>query len=281
VDPLTHMVRNSVDHGIESVKDRLSQGKDEQGQVELSAYPKGGFFYIELKDDGKGLDVEKIRDKAISKGIITPNSNLSDNELYQLIFRSGFSTNDAATDISGRGVGMDVVKRSIEKLKGNIEIYSEKGKGTTFSIKLPLSLAIFNGMVTKVGEEKYIFSNSDIDEALRIDTEKIVGVDSSSEMIELGDDVYPLINLDMLIHKKRNRVDKSKRKIVYLTKYENKKYAILVDEIISQQRVVYKDLGQEADDHPTVSGGTILGDGGVCLIMDCSKIIEQYKKVAS
>lgn len=287
VDPLTHMVRNSVDHGIETSEERIISGKNEVGTIELRAYPKGGFFHIELLDDGKGLDSDKIREKAIAKNLIDKNSQIEESDLFQLIFQSGFSTHDVATDLSGRGVGMDVVKRTIEDLKGTVEITSKKGVGTGFSIRLPLSLAIFNGMVTKVGNENFIFSNSDIDEALRVETSQIRTIDSSNKILNVGDEIYPLIDLQQILAGRARRKTQleendylsNTRKIAFITKYENKKYAILVDEILSQQRVVHKDLGPEASAHKSVSGGTILGDGKVCLIMECSKIIEQYKDV--
>ena len=290
VDPLTHMVRNAVDHGIEATpEERIKAGKPEAGRVWLNAFHKGGFFNIEIKDDGKGLDKERIVEKAIKNGIIKKNHNLNDEEIYNLIFESGLSTKDQATEVSGRGVGMDVVKHSVNKLKGTCTITSKQGEGSTFLIKLPLTLAIFNGMVVKEDNEVFIFPNSDIEEAIVIKKEQIREIGGNEKIFKFNDEVISAVKLNYMIpialKQNKKKIEKKEKdaQVKYaalITSHKGKRYAIIVDELLSQQRIVLKNLGKEIENLPGVAGGTILGDGKVALILETSGLMNSYNKAA-
>jgi two-component system chemotaxis sensor kinase CheA len=271
-DPLVHMVRNAMDHGLEPAEDRVAAGKPEAGTVHLSAYHQGSNIVIELRDDGRGINPEKILKKAREKGIITPNAVLSREETFNLIFAPGFSTAEKVTAVSGRGVGMDVVKRNIEKLRGKIEIESEVGKGSVFKIKLPLTMAIIDGLVVRVGQDRFILPTTSVQMALRPAQETISTVQGTGEVMELRGRIMPLHRL----HRRFNipaDTEKPWEGIVVIIEHSGKTSALLVDEMISKQEVVIKNLGSFMQGLPGVAGGAILGDGNIALILDPASIL--------
>ncbi|MFP4164071.1 MAG: chemotaxis protein CheA [Chitinispirillaceae bacterium] len=271
-DPLMHMIRNSVDHGIETPQERKEKGKPEKGTVVLRAYHKAGNVFIEIEDDGKGLDRDVIVEKAISKGICTSADNLSDAEVYQFIFQPGFSTAKAVTDISGRGVGMDVVKKNIESLRGAVEISSRPGKGTTFTIRLPLTLAIIDGMVVRSGESKYIVPTLSILETMAIDDDNMVSVLNKKEMVKVRENFIPVVRLSSVFDERETK--DSGFIAIILEDMMNHQMGLIVNEIIGQQQVVIKSLGSGIGEIPGVSGGAILSDGNVSLILDVGGLIK-------
>ena len=274
--PITHLIRNSVDHGIETPEERIKCKKSRIGRIELHAYHQGGFFYLKIYDDGKGLDLKKIKQKAISKGLVSETRQLSDKEIGKFIFASGLSTKDEATDVSGRGVGMDVVNTSIEKMKGSIDVETQTGFGTTMIIKLPLSLAIFNGMVVSVAGETYVLPNSEVKEICHLDMVNVRRLNDAESMIEIKNEVIPFVDLRRIFNpQKISRVVGSKCIVLVVSQHE-KNYALRIDDIQGQQKIVLKNLGAENDNIPGVAGGTILGDGKVALILDINEIIGIY-----
>jgi len=284
--PVTHLVRNSVDHGIEDKEQRLLNGKDPVGTVELQAFQRSGFFYLVITDDGKGLDADKIRKKGLSLGLIKEKDVFKDEELYDLIFRSGFSTKDEVTGISGRGVGMDVVKNTVEKLRGTIQVKSIKNKGSSFIIKLPLTLAIFNGMVVDIGNKKLVVPNSEVLQIIDKSKECLCSIDKDNNLLRDGESVYPIISLPKVIGIKTH-IDKVKdlpgsvnHSLYLITSDGQKKYAIGINEILGQQKVVLKKLPDNISKMQGISGATILGDGTVSLILDVNKTLKIYNNVA-
>jgi two-component system, chemotaxis family, sensor kinase CheA len=271
-DPLVHMVRNAIDHGLEPPEVRTAAGKSAEGRLRLSAYHSGGDVVVELEDDGKGLNRSKIVEKAIAKGLIEAERSMSDSEVFDLIFAPGFSTADKITDISGRGVGMDVVKRSVEALRGRIEIASESGQGTTFTIRLPLTLAITDGMLVKVGSERYIIPTVNIKLSFRPDGDSLSKVAGRGEMVMLRGDLMPLFRLHRLF-RITGAVEEPTRGLLVMVGDGNRRCVLLVDELLGQQQVVAKTLGDGLGKIQGVSGGAILGDGRVGLILDPSEIV--------
>ena len=272
-DPLVHMVRNSMDHGLESPADRLAAGKPECGTVHLSAYHQGSNIVIELRDDGRGIDPEKIYRKAVEKGVIAPNAVLSRDEILALIFAPGFSTAEKVTAVSGRGVGMDVVKRNIDRLRGKIEIDSTVGKGAVFKIKLPLTMAIIDGLVVRVGADKFILPATSVLMALRPSRESISTINGTGEVMELRGKIMPLHRL----HRRFGIPADSEKPwegIVVIIEHSGKTSALLVDEMVSKQEVVIKNLGSYLHGLSGVSGGAILGDGNIALILDPAAILQ-------
>ncbi|HEX2860842.1 MAG TPA: chemotaxis protein CheA, partial [Lacunisphaera sp.] len=272
-DPLVHMVRNAMDHGLEPAEERVAAGKPEAGSVHLSAYHQGSNIVIELRDDGRGINPDKILRKAIEKGIVAPNAALSREEIFNLIFAPGFSTAEKVTAVSGRGVGMDVVKRNIEKLRGKIEIESEVGKGSVFKIKLPLTMAIIDGLVVRVGQDRFILPTTSVQMALRPAREAISTVQGTGEVMELRGRIMPLHRL----HRRFNipaDSEKAWEGIVVIIEHSGRTSALLVDEMISKQEVVIKSLGAFMQGLPGVSGGAILGDGNIALILDPGSILQ-------
>lgn len=272
-DPLTHMVRNAVDHGIENKIERVQSAKSIMATIRLKAYHKSGSVYIEISDDGGGISKQKVLDKAIKKGIVSANADLSDHEIRNLIFAPGFSTAEKTTEISGRGVGLDVVQSEITRLKGTVEVFSEEGKGTKFVIKLPISMAIFNGTIVQIGSEKYILPNSDIRESISEGVADFRVLDNGSSVIRYKEEVLPVLNIAGTLGTK---LEKSKNRIYVITPYMNTHYAVLVDDIIEQQRIVRKSVGSELSHKPWIAGGTILGDGHVVLILEVSELISTH-----
>ena len=279
VDPLTHMVRNAIDHGIETPEDRRSKDKDPIGTVVLSAERNGGMFEIKLTDDGKGLDREVILKKARDKSLISGSGeDLSDSQVFDYIFHSGFSTKTEVTEISGRGVGMDVVRSKLKTLKGSCRILSKKGMGTRFVIRLPLSLAMFNGTIISVSGQRYVVPNSDFNEAISLDLSQAEKLDSGDNIIKLRDRVLQIIDLReplLTVVGQGSYKEQKTHKLALITTYENTEYALLVSDIISQEQIVLKRLGPEFKQVGCSSGGTILGDGHVALVLDLNALIAQ------
>ncbi|MBX3739058.1 MAG: chemotaxis protein CheA [Candidatus Didemnitutus sp.] len=272
-DPLVHMVRNALDHGLEGPEIRAAAGKPEAGTVHLSAYHQGSNIVIELQDDGRGIDPDKIFKKAIEKGIVAANAQLSREECYALIFAPGFSTAEKVTAVSGRGVGMDVVKRNIEKLRGKIEITSEVGKGSVFKIKLPLTMAIIDGLVVRVGTDKFILPSTSVQMAIRPTKDSITTVHGTGEVLELRGKILPLHRL----HRRFGIPADATQPwdgIVVIVEHSGKVSALLVDEMVSKQEVVIKNLGAFMQGLPGVAGGAILGDGNIALILDPASLLQ-------
>jgi len=278
-DPLVHMVRNSVDHGVQVPSERIKMGKPPCGNVLLRAYQKGGNMVIEIEDDGNGLNTEKIRKKAIERGLIQPEDLMSDQELNNLIFLPGFSTADKITDVSGRGVGMDVVKKGVEKLRGNVEVYSEPGKGARFVIKLPLTLAIIDGIIVRVGSERYIIPTIAIKESLKPQKNQYKTVYDKGEAILLRDSLIPIIRLYQIFDVEAEFSNPCDA-ILVVVENEGRQRALMVDELLGKQEVVIKSLGGLLTDIKGVAGGTILGDGRVGLILDLAGLLGAGKEKA-
>ncbi|MFH1549952.1 MAG: chemotaxis protein CheA [Planctomycetota bacterium] len=271
-DPLVHMMRNCVDHGIEPPEVRRESGKPETGTVTLRAYHAAGNVVIEIIDDGRGLDSEKILAKAMEKGLVEPGKELSDAEIYNIIMMPGFSTAAKVTDVSGRGVGTDVVKRNIEALRGKVEIASEKSKGTTFTVRLPLTLAIIDGMLILVGNERYILPTIAIREAFRPEKNMISTVQQKGEMVMVRGNIISIVRLHRLfgVIEANENLDNC---LLVIIEVNGKQCAMLIDEIVGQQQVVIKSLGSVLGNVSGVSGAAILGDGRVGLILDVSGIL--------
>jgi len=272
-DPLMHMVRNSVDHGIETPQERRAAGKPEEGLVVLSAYHKGGNVCVEIRDDGRGLDREKILAKALENGIIQDTEGISDDEVYHLILKPGFSTAEVVTEISGRGVGMDVVQKAIDELRGKIEIRTEKGKGTTFTIALPLTLAIIDGMVVEVGEDRFILPTVAVAESLRPGREDYSTVQGRGEMIMIRGNLLPLVRLHDIVEVEPKERDPWNA-LVVVVEHHGSKRCLLVDRLVGRQEVVIKSLGESLKGVKVVAGGAIMGDGRVGLILDVEGVFK-------
>ncbi len=266
-DPLVHMVRNAVDHGIEPPEERERQGKPRAGTVQLSAYHSSGSIVVELGDDGRGLDRERIVAKAISRGLIESDKGRSDNEVFNLIFEPGFSTTDEVTEVSGRGVGLDVVKRGVEALRGRIEVSSEVGQGCTFSVRLPLTLAVTDGILVRVGDERYIVPTLNIVTTFRPEDSALSTVTGRAELVMFRGEPVALVRLGRLFEVPGAIEDPTEGLVVVLDEGDQR-FALLVDELLGQQQVVAKSLGAGLGVVPGVSGGAILGDGRVGLIID-------------
>ena len=272
VDPLTHLVRNSVDHGVELPEKRKASNKDEVGRLTLSAAHKGGCIVIEVTDDGAGLNREKLLSKAKANGL-TVSENMSDTEVFGLIFAPGFSTAEVVTDVSGRGVGMDVVKRNITAMGGTVEIRSALGFGTTISISLPLTLAILDGMSVSLGNSVYVIPLNLIVETLQPRAEDIKTVTGEGRMVHVRGEYLPIIALHSLFNQHTNITDPTLGVLVIL-EADGKKSALFVDRLVGQQQVVIKSLETNYRKVPGVSGATIMGDGCVALILDVSALIQ-------
>ncbi|WP_370293041.1 chemotaxis protein CheA [Thalassolituus sp.] len=270
-DPLVHLVRNSMDHGLETTEKRLAAGKSADGTITLNAYHQGGNIVIEVADDGAGLNEEKILKKATEKGLVPESANLTPEEIHQLVFLPGFSTADAVSDISGRGVGMDVVRRNIQALNGSIEVRSSRGTGSTFIIRLPLTLAILDGQLVQVCEETYIFPLVSIVESIQISRRSLNHVTGSQYVMQLRDEYIPIVRLDEIFGLRDNVQDIDELMLV-VVEGDNEKIGIVVDDLLGQQQVVIKSLEQNYTKVSGISGATILGDGTVALIIDISSI---------
>ena len=273
-DPLIHMIRNSVDHGIEPAEDRKKTGKPLSATVILRAYHKAGNIYIEVVDDGKGLDKDAIFSKALSKGLCKNTDNLSEQEIFAFIFLPGFSTAKIITDVSGRGVGMDVVRRNIEALRGSVEIQSQQGVGTTFTIRLPLTLAIVDGMIVRSKGDSYIIPTLSIVESIRPTAQQRMSVLKRGEMINVRGELIPLVNLARIFDKTNGHYGATEGVVMIVEDMIGKKIGLEIDEIMGQQQVVIKNLGVGIGDVPGISGGAIMSDGHVSLIIDIGGIAK-------
>jgi two-component system chemotaxis sensor kinase CheA len=269
-DPLNHMVRNAVDHGLENVEERKSSGKSEEGRIEVSAFREAGSFIIEIKDDGKGIDTSVIRAKAIEKQLITPEMSLAEKELIDLIFEPGFSTKEAVSEISGRGVGMSVVKESIQALNGSYEITTVIGKGTTFRLKLPLSLSLYNGLCFTVQNSRYITPSSQVVEIVNSEDVEIRELKTGTQVVQVRDNVYPLLDLRGLLSRGQNEKLKNKRDrdMILISNIDGKLICFRIHQIIGISKVVQKPINPEMGHCPGAVGVTIMGDGNPVLIVD-------------
>ena len=273
-DPLKHIIRNSMDHGIEKTKEeRVQRGKTAFGTITMSAAHQEGHVVIEVSDDGNGLNKEKIYNKAIEKGLLSKDGKYSDAEIFRTIFSPGLSTAEKITDISGRGVGMDVVRANVEKMKGKIEIKSTEGQGSTFIIKLPLTLAIIEGITFAIGEQIYVMPLISIIEQIKIKSDQVKPFEGKGEMIKIRDEYLPLIRLHKVfeIDTQVNEIDDG---IVVVVEAGYRKCAIFVDELLDQQQVVIKSLDSAFSKHAGIAGGTILGDGRIALIIDIQGLVN-------
>jgi two-component system chemotaxis sensor kinase CheA len=274
-DPLTHLVRNSCDHGIEMPADRLANGKSEQGTITLSASHQGGSIVIEVRDDGRGLSRQKLINKARQRGIDAPDS-MTDSEVWGLIFEPGFSTADVVTDVSGRGVGMDVVKKNITAVGGTVEIESAEGYGMRVSVRLPLTLAIMDGMSVGIGEEVYILPLSSVVESFQVSEHTIKTIGGSGRVVEVRGDYMPVMDLEQIFTVPRFDSDKGPA-IMVVVEADGGRVALLVDELLGQQQVVVKNLEANYRKVDDVSGATIMGDGRVALILDVGSMVRRSR----
>ncbi|MDA8426712.1 MAG: chemotaxis protein CheA, partial [Treponema sp.] len=271
LDPLMHSVRNAIDHGVEGPEERRAAGKNETGTVLLKASNEGNMIIIEIADDGKGIDVENVRAKAVEKGLIHPSKVLTEIEAFNLIFEPGFSTARAVTNISGRGVGLDVVKRQVEKLNGSVTVSSQRGKGSRFTIKLPLTLAIIQGLLVRVGKEVYSIPITSVIESHRIKPSDVHMIDNY-EVFNIRNDVVALLRLNRLF-----RIQTSEQRdyhFVVIVGTAEKRVGLMVDSLIGEEDVVIKPLRDQYTQSPGIAGASILGDGSVCLIIDVSQLLE-------
>lgn len=278
-DPLIHMVRNSADHGIESKEIRLKKGKCPIGLIELAAYHRGGNVLIEISDDGAGLNKEKILRKGIERGLIKVNEQLEDKQIYSLIFEPGFSTAEKVTDVSGRGVGMDVVRTNIEDLRGKIEISSEKDKGTKFSIFLPITLAIIEGIVIRVANERYIIPINSIIEFAEPKKEYLIDMANKGQAYKFHENIFPIVFLEEYFKINAEATD-FESKTICAVDSDYGKACFVVDELYGQQQVVIKSLGDKLKRVNGISGGAILGDGRIGLILDVNDILYSLRNIA-
>ena len=274
-DPLTHLIRNSCDHGIEMPQERRAKGKSETGTITLSATHQGGSILIEVRDDGKGLSREKLLKKAQEKGIEAPDT-LSDGEVWNLIFAPGFSTAEQVTDVSGRGVGMDVVKKNITALGGTVEIDSAEGYGMSVRVRLPLTLAIMDGMSVRVSDEVYILPLASVIESFQIKQQDINTVAHGARVVKVREEYMPVIELEQVFHVPRFE-HLSVSPIMVVIEADGQRVALMVDELLGQQQVVIKNLETNYRKVPNVSGATILGDGKVALILDTSGLVRRSR----
>lgn len=278
-DPLVHIVRNAIDHGLESTEGRIASGKSEKGEVLIHAFHEGNNLVIEVKDDGKGIDPDVIRKIATEKGVLKPGSPMSDKDVIQLIFHPGFSTKAAVTEVSGRGVGMDVVKTNIEKLSGAVRVDTVQGSGSTFKIVLPLTMAIIDGMIIKVGQEKFVVPITQVQESLKPQEKDIYFATGLGDCLNLRGQVLPVKKVSTLLNLKTESKKDVKDQILIIAKSKSGLIAVAVDDIIQQQQVVVKKLGNEIKDQKGFMGSSILGDGKPAFIVDlddlCTNVISK------
>lgn len=276
-DPLTHLVRNAADHGVESPEERTACGKPEQGTITLNAFHEGGNICITVADDGRGLNREKILAKALRQGLITEADKLADEQVWPLIFRPGFSTADTVTDVSGRGVGMDVVKRNIEVLGGTVSIKTQAGKGTTFTLKLPLTLAIIDGLTVRVGPETYVIPLASIVESIQPESSVVKTIVGRGEVVNVRGTCHPVVHLYEALGVTPECTDPIQA-ILLILETEGERVAVMVDELLGQQQVVIKSLEKNFQKVEGLAGATILGDGTVAFILDVRGLIELARR---
>jgi two-component system chemotaxis sensor kinase CheA len=273
---MMHMIRNSIDHGIEQREGRIAAGKDPTGKIKLSACHQASQILITISDDGHGLNRDKILAKAKQKGMVDPNANPSDADVYSLIFEAGFSTAEKVTSLSGRGVGMDVVRKHIHHLRGRIEVSSTPGIGSTFLLKLPLTLAIIDGLVLGVGDERFVLPLATVREVLKPKAEMITTIEGKAEIAVVRDRYYPIVRL----HKRFNiepRFENLLDGLMILLENNEGTFCLLVDELIGKQEVVIRALGRKFQDVSGIAGGAILGDGRVRLILDIDALFRRTR----
>jgi two-component system chemotaxis sensor kinase CheA len=276
-DPLVHMIRNAIDHGIEPPEERKKKGKNPKGRIELRAYHEAENIVIEIEDDGKGLNKKRILEKAVENGIVTEDHKLSGEEILKLVFHAGLSTAREVTSVSGRGVGMDVVKKSVESLHGKIDINSTLGKGSTFTIRMPLTLAIIDGQIIRIADNRYVIPINSIDRSLRPTTEQLSSVQGRGEMAMVQGRLRPLIRLHKLFAVVPDTEDPTESLLVVVEDNGNK-CCLLVDELLGQQQVVIKSLGEGMGKVKGIAGGAIMGDGRVSLILDIPGLMELARR---
>ena len=275
-DPLNHLVRNAVDHGLESPAERLQAGKPAEGSLRLSAYHQGGNVIVEVVDDGRGLDTDRIRAKAIERGLITAEEELSQEQIQGLIFRPGFSTSETVSEVSGRGVGMDVVKKGVDALNGTVTVESERGRGCTVRIRLPLTLAILDGLLLLVGEQTYVMPLVSIVESIRPRPEQVRDVAGLGEVVMVRKEPLPLLRLARMFYIPAE-VTAPTRGLVVIVEHEGRQMALLVDELLGQQQVVVKSLETNYRKVEGIAGATILGDGRAALILDIAGLVAMSR----
>lgn len=276
-DPLVHIVRNAVDHGLESTEGRLAAGKDEAGVVTIKAFHEGNNLVIEISDDGKGINAKVIREKAIEKGVISANATMSEEEIVNLIFHPGFSTKSEVSEISGRGVGMDVVKTNIEKLSGEVKVITEIGKGSKFKVVLPLTLAIIEAMITKIGDERYIIPLGQVYESLSPTADIVHHVNGVGDCLKIRGEVIPLFKISKALQRNLNEKPLHEQ-IAIIVNTNERSFAVLVDDILHQQQVVIKKLGEEIKNQKGFMGSSILGDGRPAFILDLIELFAGSMK---
>jgi two-component system, chemotaxis family, sensor kinase CheA len=272
-DPLVHLVRNSLDHGIESPAERVAAGKPETGSLHLNAAHEGGNIVIEISDDGAGLNEEKILQRAIERGLVSEGEEISEEKIHQLVFQAGFSTAEEVSDVSGRGVGMDVVRRNISDLGGSVEVKSVAGKGSTFSIRLPLTLAILDGQLVCVGQHVYIIPLVSIVESLQVEVIKVNSIAGKTEVYQLRDEYIPILRLHDVFNIEPDST-KLAEGLLVVVESDERKVGIFVDDLLAQQQIVIKSLETNYEKVEGISGATILGDGKVALILDIDGLIS-------
>jgi len=271
VDPLTHLVRNAADHGIESPEVRLAAGKDEQGTIRIAASHQGGSVVIEVSDDGRGLDLERIRARALENGLLTADGDASRERLQSLIFEPGFSTSEFVTDVSGRGVGLDVVRSNIESLGGAVSVESTRGVGTRFRVRLPLTLAIMDGLLLRVGDQTYVLPLANVVESFRPRREQLLLLPSGFELVRVRKRAVPLVRLHSVLNV-LPETREATQSVCVLLQTESSQLGLLVDEVIGQAQTVVKSLETHYRQADGLTGATILGDGRVVLILDAAGI---------
>jgi two-component system, chemotaxis family, sensor kinase CheA len=279
-EPMVHMIRNSMDHGLEPPPERAAAGKDPNGEINLRAFHRGGNIVVEISDDGRGLNKARIIEKAKSNGLITDENKLSDEEIFNLIFQPGFSTAKEVSEISGRGVGMDVVKKAIEKLRGRVDIQTRPGKGSTFVISLPLTLAIIEGMLVRVGQDRYVIPALAIIESFRPSREQYASVAGRGEMILTRGKLNPLVRMDKFFNCRFDVRDPWEA-LVVTVEYDGKYMCLLLDELLGKEEVVIKSMGAYLQNVKGIAGGAIMGDGKVGLILDMAGIWQLTNNVNS
>jgi two-component system chemotaxis sensor kinase CheA len=279
-DPLIHLVRNSIDHGIELPQERIRQGKPAHGTIRLNAYHKAGNVVIEVTDDGHGLDRDRILAKARERGLIAPDTVVDSAQIDEFIFMPGFSTSETVSDVSGRGVGLDVVRNNIRTLGGGVEVSSTAGQGTRFIIRLPLTLAIVDGMSLRVGNEVYILPLAWIAETMQVKTQDVTQPAGGPEIVAVRDEFVPLLRLDRVFNVAA-RANSVQEGLVVIVEADGKRIALFVDELLGQQQVVLKSLEPHCQRLEGISAATILGDGTVALILDAGSLVRQAHSAAA
>jgi two-component system chemotaxis sensor kinase CheA len=286
-DPLTHLIRNSADHGIETPAERAAAGKPETGSIYLSASHLAGNILVEIEDDGGGLNLARIREKAISKGLISASDDLSDDKIRALIFEPGFSTRNEVSDISGRGVGMDVVRRNVAGLNGTITVSSKLGQGTSVKILLPLTLAIMDGLIVRVADHRFVLPLTSIIETIAIHEEQVLNVAGRGEAVRVRDQAIPFLRLHKMFRLDKAahggepipEDDEERPQLAVVVERGSLKAALLVDELLGQQQLVVKNLEKNFRRIEGTLGATILGDGSAALILDVAALINSFSRV--